>query len=279
MTKEINSIDEIADEYDAIVFDQWGVLHNGTKPYRHAVQTVKKLKGAGHCLAVLSNSGKRVEANAQRISSFGFEISSFDALMTGGEAFAIDVLDRNVAEQKFFVIGRSTEDITEFASGLNLQLTTDIKDCEAILLMGLPDGSSITEWESVLSQALKRKITAYCTNLDRKSPRSGGKQVNQPGTLAFDYQKKGGVTVLYGKPYELIFKRLEFILNANRLLLVGDSLETDIAGGFAAGWDTLLVKCGIHAQRFLGNDPKSVLTTLSSELSCPNPTYMIDELR
>ncbi|MBT4872993.1 MAG: hypothetical protein HON39_10185 [Marinovum sp.] len=104
MTKEINSIDEIAAEYDAIVFDQWGVLHDGAKPYRPAVQTVKRLKGAGHCLAVLSNSGKRVDANVQQISSFGFELSSFDAVITSGEAFATDFLDMKVAEKSFLQI-------------------------------------------------------------------------------------------------------------------------------------------------------------------------------
>ena len=68
VTREINSIIEIASDYDAIVFDQWGVLHDGAQPYSFAVQTLRQLNLSGHCLAVLSNSGKRA-SKAQKVCS------------------------------------------------------------------------------------------------------------------------------------------------------------------------------------------------------------------
>ena len=60
MTRFIKSLTEIALDYDALVFDQWGVLHNGTLAYEGAIEIVERLSAQSKRLAVLSNSGKRV---------------------------------------------------------------------------------------------------------------------------------------------------------------------------------------------------------------------------
>ena len=272
VTREINSIIEIASDYDAIVFDQWGVLHDGAKPYSFAVQTLRQLNISGHCLAVLSNSGKRASSNAQRIHSFGFEEAWFDAVMTSGEAFAAEILNKKISEQTFFAIKRTTGDADRFAAELSLRLSENIQHCDAILLRGFPDSASLHE-------ALDRQIPVYCTNPDSKAPRSGGIQVIQPGALAFDYEEKGGRVTFYGKPHRPIFENLKLMLGAERLLMVGDSLENDIAGGYEAGWDTLLVKCGLHSKRFSKGDTQKNLKELTSELSTPNPTFIIEQVK
>ena len=279
VTREINSIIEIASDYDAIVFDQWGVLHDGAKPYSFAVQTVKQLTLSGHCLAVLSNSGKRASSNAQRIYSFGFEKGWFDAVMTSGEAFATEILNKKISEQTFFAIQRAAGDADKFAAELNLRLSKNIKYCDAILLMGFPDGASLHDWDLILEKALDRQIPVYCTNPDHKGPRSGGRQVSQPGALAFDYQQKGGRVIYYGKPHRPIFENLKLMLNAEHVLMVGDSLENDIAGGHGAGWDTLLVKGGLHLKRFSEGDTQEKLKELTSELASPYPTFIIEQVK
>ena len=52
MTQRINTLADVAQDYDAIVFDQWGVLHNGTAPYSRAIECLTGLANAGLPLAV-----------------------------------------------------------------------------------------------------------------------------------------------------------------------------------------------------------------------------------
>ena len=43
MTKIINSFSKILDKYDFFILDQWGVMHDGHKGYKHAINAVNKL--------------------------------------------------------------------------------------------------------------------------------------------------------------------------------------------------------------------------------------------
>jgi ribonucleotide monophosphatase NagD (HAD superfamily) len=83
----------------------------------------------------------------------------------------------------------------------------------------------------------------------------------------------------YGKPHLPIFHALETSLATNRLLMVGDSLEHDIAGAAAAGWDTLLVQGGLYANAFADGDHSDVVKALAKEKAAPLPTYMISEVQ
>ncbi|MEM9212525.1 MAG: TIGR01459 family HAD-type hydrolase, partial [Pseudomonadota bacterium] len=107
MTRALQSLTEIASDYDAIVFDQWGVLHDGTKPYPKAVRTLETLKTSGVRMAVLSNSGKRAAPNADRIVGMGFAPQLFETVMTSGEALWRDVKSSTVPAGLFYPIERS----------------------------------------------------------------------------------------------------------------------------------------------------------------------------
>ena len=89
MVRHLDSLKEIAGDYDAVVLDQWGVLHDGTTPYPRAIDTLKTLRGTR--FAVLSNSGKRAAPNAARIAAMGFCADLFDLVMTSGEALWQDI--------------------------------------------------------------------------------------------------------------------------------------------------------------------------------------------
>jgi hypothetical protein len=78
VTQFLDEISTIASNYDAIVFDQWGVLHDGSAPYAGAVDCLEKLATCGVRMAVLSNSGKRSAPNAARIADMGFALLSYD---------------------------------------------------------------------------------------------------------------------------------------------------------------------------------------------------------
>lgn len=103
MTQRINTLADVARDYDAIVFDQWGVLHNGTAPYSGAIDCLANLANSGLTLAVLSNSGKRTGPNARRMADMGFAPSLFTQIMTSGEALWRDIDAGKVPQRHFFL--------------------------------------------------------------------------------------------------------------------------------------------------------------------------------
>lgn len=278
MTRHLNTLKEIASDYDAIVLDQWGVLHDGTKPYGSAVEVLSELKANRTRLAVLSNSGKRAAPNADRIAAMGFASELFDHVMTSGEALWADIHDQRIAERRFFAIEREQGDAWQWASGLDIEVKQSLQDTDAVLLMGLPDGSTLSDWTSLLQDALTAQKPIYCSNPDRQSPRVDGLVIS-PGALGFAYREMGGETVFYGKPHRPIFRSLEKALGTQKLLMVGDSLEHDISGGHAAGWDTVFVRGGLYANDFANTDIGETLAELCAAKSCAAPTYSIEVLK
>ncbi|MEM9106246.1 MAG: TIGR01459 family HAD-type hydrolase [Pseudomonadota bacterium] len=278
MTVEIHSLLDLESRYDAIVLDQWGVLHNGSRPYAGASQCLGSLADRGQCVAVLSNSGKRADPNLQRLVDLGFSEDHFSLVMTSGEALWLDISNRKVPEERFFAVERTVGDAEDWAAGLDLELVSDIDQADAVLLMGLPDGTTIDAWLPVLNKAGDRQLKLYCSNPDIASPRADGLVVS-PGALAHRYEQNGGQVVYYGKPHRPVFDTLQSLLGARDMLMVGDSLHHDIAGAHAAGWDSVLVLGGLLADKFENGHAEDKLESLLAEENCPAPTYTIGLLQ
>ncbi|OAN79533.1 haloacid dehalogenase [Jannaschia sp. EhC01] len=277
MTQVIEKMSDIADFFDAIVLDQWGVLHDGTTPYPGAI---KALCGLNKRLAVLSNSGKRAGPNAARITGMGFPERLFECVMTSGEALWQDIATGRIAHRILCPITRGPGDAETWAKGLDVMLTPDVAAADAILLMGLPDRDAHAA-EQILAAARARDVPVLCTNPDRASPRAGGQTVVSPGALAHAYAEGGGQVQFYGKPHGPVFAAVAASLDVapERLLMVGDSLEHDIAGGQAAGWSTLFIRGGLHASAFTqGADIVQTIARLAQAEDAPMPTYTLDQL-
>lgn len=278
--RTIDTLAVIASDVDAFVFDQWGVLHDGSTPYPFAVESLRTLKGLGKRMAVLSNSGKRSRPNAQRIANMGFDPGLFECVMTSGEALWRDIKSERLTVSSLYPITRAPGDADAWADGLGIAFDA-VKDAEAVLLMGLPDDADPAAFERDLSIALDRGIPVLCSNPDRASPRADGVQVISPGALAHDYASKGGTVQFYGKPHLPVFKAVEIALGVapDRLLMVGDSLEHDIAGASNAGWKTAFVRGGLHRAAFASGDISGNLAALARSENAPLPDYTLELLR
>ncbi|MEL7343396.1 MAG: TIGR01459 family HAD-type hydrolase [Pseudomonadota bacterium] len=278
VTRYIDSLKSVASQFDAIVLDQWGVLHDGQRPYPNANSIIKDLRDQGMRFAVLSNSGKRSEPNAKRITGFGFDPAHFEFVMTSGEALWRDMSAGRIAQTRFFPIEGTAGDAAAFAAGLDITIVTKAEDAQAILLMGLPDGGDPSHWDGAFEDALATDKPVYCSNPDRASPRGSG-YVISPGALAHAHAKKGGHVVFYGKPHRPVFEALERALCTNRLLMVGDSLEHDIAGGKGAGWQAALIQGGLYAGDFAADNSDATLAKLMTNKRAPAPDYRLDWLQ
>ena len=82
----IRGLREIVDDYDALLLDQWGVLHGGVEPYPGVLETLAALRSAGKPAAVLSNAPRRSHHAEGRLHQIGVPRNAYDRLVTSGDA-------------------------------------------------------------------------------------------------------------------------------------------------------------------------------------------------
>ena len=112
-----------------------------------------------------------------------------------------------------------------------------------------------------MRQARDRKLTLVCANPDIVVER-GDRLIYCAGAIAELYRELGGEVIFYGKPHrpiyeramELAAKRHHHPISLDRVLAIGDSVRTDVAGAHGFGIDCLFVTRGIHAEEFEGID-------------------------
>ena len=96
----ITRLEEIYDNYDAFILDQWGVIHDGNKGYLNAIQCVEKLYSKKKILTIISNSSKKKEETIMRLPNLGFQSAHFHKVMTSGEMIWLSLKNKNNSEIK-----------------------------------------------------------------------------------------------------------------------------------------------------------------------------------
>src|SRR5205085_5980509 len=128
--------------------------------------------------------------------------------------------------------------------------------------------NTIEDYQPVLHAARERGLPMVCANPDLVVIHNG-KPALCAGALAEEYQRIGGLVRWHGKPHPSVYDScldLLGIADRSRILAVGDSLRTDIAGAAAAGIDSLLIAGGIHAAEF-GSDSGLDLDRIAAALA------------
>ncbi len=260
MTVLISSLRDVADRFDVAVLDQFGVLHDGRRPFPKVGHALEWLRRKNKGVVILSNSGKRADLNRARITRMGVDLRQDDHVVTSGEVCWHD-LDRRIlavsksGPQRFFAIAGRDGDAEAWASGnRGVELVFDLESADAVLLMGFPGEGSAGKAENVLTQAFDRNIPLVCSNPDR-SRYLEDRIAPATGSLADAFSDRGGRVLWYGKPFGAVFDAVCSLfpdIGRKRILMVGDSLEHDVAGARNAGLATAFVYGGIHASEFVG---------------------------
>ena len=232
----INGLSEITKNYDAMLIDQFGVIHDGQKLYAGTSEVMAKLHALKIPVVVMTNSGKRASSNVARLVKMGVSRGQFVNAVSSGE-----VAFQSLNVKRAFLIGKRGEDY-----GFDGIEFVEASQAEVILILGsnAPE-TSLDEYREILRDI---KLPALCCNPDKLMLTPQGLQP-APGAIAALYESMGGVVTWIGKPYPSIYHHaLKLLGQPKRILCIGDSAEHDVAGGRAAGLDTLLVQQGISAQ-------------------------------
>jgi HAD superfamily hydrolase (TIGR01459 family) len=243
----------LADEFDEFLIDQFGVLHDGMRPYQGATECLARLKELGKNVVLLSNSGKRVDANIFRLADLGFERTLFDQVVTSGEVAWQGIADGTFGQpflsgKRMFLVGHENYDYGFQNIGIKLVADPAASDFIMIAASRAPK-MSLDQYRSMLAAAAASGIPALCCNPDRLMLTSEGLQPSA-GEIAIHYERLGGKVVFVGKPYGAMYafaKRQARPREAVRSLAIGDSIEHDIQGGHRAGLKTVLVLTGLSS--------------------------------
>lgn len=286
--ESIDGLRQIADRYDGFILDQWGVLHDGQTAYPGAVDCLRHLKSLGKCTVVLSNSGKRAYANEGRLASLGFDPGTYNRLITSGD-IAWEGLKRKV-HPFYRKLGHrclliSNDQDQSIVQRLAYILVGDIDSADFILLAGAGDLKEPSDCDRFLSAALKRRLPLLCANPDLTRLVDGGLALGC-GAIAKSYERMGGEVHYVGKPHPEVYQSCRTFFEeryAKRIVAIGDSLQHDVAGGTAAGFDTVFVSNGIHRDHFVTAVDQETQQSRLSELvgsHCDRrPRWMLSTLR
>ena len=246
----LSSISELSCACDAWIVDIWGVMHNGARAYAAAGEACRRFRRGGGIVVLLSNAPRPFRAVVHQLAAVGVDPESYDGGLTSGD------VTRGLLEawsgRSLLHIGPERD--KGLFEGLTARLATP-DAAEAIVCSGLWDDSSETpaNYEALFEVLVARRLAMLCANPDLVVER-GNKLVYCAGALAALYAQKGGEVIYAGKPhvpiYERTFATLERLagraLARERILAIGDGIDTDLLGAHRAGLRSLFIASAVH---------------------------------
>ncbi len=172
MTKIIDSISDIYNNYDFFILDQWGVMHDGQQGYKHAIEAVARLIDENKKLIIISNSSKRKISSVNRLKYLGFDKNHFIEIMTSGEMIWQELFnssDKYGAQMKkcFHIFDTSKEDGKDFRIGLEkFEFVSNIKEADFILACTPFENTEPLDYITILNNALDKNLIMFCANPD-----------------------------------------------------------------------------------------------------------------
>jgi HAD superfamily hydrolase (TIGR01459 family) len=244
------SIAELAPSCDAWIVDIWGVMHNGARAFEAAAEACRRFRAGGGIVALLSNAPRPFTAVIPHMTSLGVDPNSYDTGVTSGDAA------RGMIEawsgRAFLHIGPE-RDLGLFA-GLEVRMATP-ETAEAIVCSGLFDDTRETpaDYAALFAVLLARRLPMICANPDLVVER-GDKLVWCAGSLAAAYAAGGGEVLYAGKPHLPIYRRTFEAIDGikgspvarERVLAIGDGVDTDLKGAHAAGLRSVFIASAVH---------------------------------
>ncbi len=248
----------LAPDYDVLLCDVWGVVHNGLAALPDACDALMRARARGAVVVLITNAPRPGEVVAGQLRHFHVPAETYDAIVSSGD------VTRSVIEARH---GKSVhflgpERDRPVFSGLNVTFAP-LATADYVVCTGLDDDDVETpdDYRERLQAMLARKLLMVCANPDVVVER-GDRLVYCAGALADLYATMGGEVLYAGKPYRPIYdvalKRAEEAAGRQvplaRVLAVGNSLRTDLKGARTIGIDFLFVTAGIHAEELGGRD-------------------------
>lgn len=270
-TKALSGLSEIVQDYDVLLCDVWGVIHNGRERFPEACAALERFAAERGPVILISNSPRPSSDVALQLDQLEVPRAAWTAFVTSGDATRELLKAR--APGPAWRIGPERDNV--LYEGLGLEFSGP-EDAAFIACTGPTndDWETPEDYRGSLSAAADRGLTMICANPDRQVHR-GERLVYCGGALADLYGALGGEVIMAGKPYrpiyDLCLADAERLLGRadGRVLCIGDGLPTDVKGAQDRKLDCLFVAGGLHGVDTAGADgrmdPDKVEALLAGE--------------
>lgn len=241
-TRTARNLGEIADRFDAFLFDAFGVLNVGTSPIPGAPERIVALRETGKRLLVLSNTGSAtLEQLAEKYRKWGFDFTKEEIIS------ARSVLEAALADwpqqMLWSAIGPASSQLDCMPARVAVHDEAMLDRADGFLFLSSA-GWTARRQEALIEALAARPRPVLVGNPDLGAPYENGMS-REPGWYAHAiWDRLGLVPEFFGKPYANAFdaalSRLQGI-DKGRIAMLGDTLHTDILGAAAAGIVPVLV--------------------------------------
>ena len=239
------SVAALAATADAWIVDIWGVMHNGARAHAAAVEACSEFRRRGGSVILLSNAPRPFAAVVPHMTALGVPPEAYDAGVTSGDA----TRDMIAAWQGRRLLHIGPERDKGLFDGLDILLSPP-ETAEVVLCSGLHDDTRETpaDYAGLWPGLITRGVPMICANPDIKVER-GHELIYCAGALAADYEAGGGRVTYAGKPHLPIYARTEAeiarlrcrAVAKERVLCIGDGIDTDLEGAHAAGLRSVFI--------------------------------------
>lgn len=251
-------LQELLPHYDLLLFDMWGVLIEGGETYPKIVETMNGIATEKNILFV-TNAPRPNQVIVDNLHRWGFKNIDKKQVFTSGD------VARNIIQEKFidqditpkiFHLGKEQND--QILEDIPHKLTEDLVDADILLLTIYKDEhEDYRQFDSLLAEVSNHpNLLVLCANPDTIVPNKGITRYC-PGYFASIIEQHGGTVIYTGKPEKEIYESI-FVLHPSvekhRILMIGDTFETDMLGAKKAGIDSALVLTG-NSQKIHGAYP------------------------
>ncbi|MGN6750483.1 MAG: TIGR01459 family HAD-type hydrolase [Xanthobacteraceae bacterium] len=245
----------LARDYDVLLCDVWGVVHNGLAAFPAACEALMRFRAGGGTAILITNAPRSGEAVARILDRLKVSREAYDAITSSGDVTRGIVKAR--LPDSVFHLGPQ-RDLSIFA-GLDVRFAP-AETADYVVCSGLFDDTIETPetYRDLLSSLRARSLPMVCANPDIVVER-GDTLVYCAGALADAYAARGGEVLYCGKPHAPIYDQALATAAAlrdgkaivrRRVLAIGDSVRTDLKGAAALGLDCMFITSGIHAEQY-----------------------------
>lgn len=255
MAKRIQNLSEVIGDYDVVLSDVWGVVHNGIDVFQHSCEALAGARDAGATVVLITNSPRPAPGVIQQLKGLGVQDGTYDRIVTSGDVTQHLIKD---GPKKVFLIGPE-RDLNLF-DGLGVEVVSK-EEADCIVCTGFFDDEKEVpeDYTDMLTAFAKRDVPLICANPDFVVER-GHRIIPCAGAVAAYYEELGGKTRVAGKPHRPIYEEaLAAAREARgdfekaRVLAIGDGMPTDVRGALSQGLDLLYISSGIHVAEYTIN--------------------------
>ncbi len=259
MTDFIERFEPLARDYDVLLCDVWGVVHNGVAAFPAACDALMRFRSGGGTAILITNAPRAGDAVARILDRLSVPRDAYDAITSSGDVTRGIVAARR--GESVFHLGPQ-RDLSIF-TGLDVTFAP-LDSADYVVCSGLFDDTTETpeSYRGMLAAMRVRSLFMVCANPDIVVER-GDTLVYCAGALADAYAALGGEVLYCGKPHAPIYNaalataaglRGGRVADRKRVLAIGDSVRTDLTGAQAFGLDYMFVTSGIHADDYGSRD-------------------------